>query len=417
MIIILIFNDGAGNRRRKSPPMKIRPFLFWSHLVAGISAGLFILVMSVTGVLVTYEHAIINRVADNVSVPVPDGAALLSVDEVAEIARPRSEGARMIMLSYDNRADAPVTVYQIGIGQLSLDPYTGEEIENPASDAEHFFHTIIEWHRWLGMEGEGRAVGKAIVGSANLVFLFLILTGIYLWLPKVWKWAFFRMNLLFGRRYPTRKARDYNWHHVFGFWALVPLFFVVLSGVVISYPWANAALYRVFGEEPPQRQGPAFLSGGQMNDRESTSDPIDPSQLAALQQAFDAAKATDDSWTTINLIVPPQPDSPTVRVLVNNGAGYLPEQRTTVIYDRIDQSVVDTNGYDEMSSAQKARMWMRFVHTGEQYGLIGSTIVGLATLAACFLVYTGFALSYRRLIQPLLRRRRLRQQEATASQM
>ncbi len=47
---------------------------------------------------------------------------------------------------------------------------------------------------------------------------------------------------------------------------------------------------------------------------------------------------------------------------------------------------------------------MRFAHTGEEYGVVGQTIAGLASLAACFLVYTGFALAWRRLVWPLFRR-------------
>jgi uncharacterized iron-regulated membrane protein len=385
--------------------MKLRPILFWSHLAAGLAAGIFVFIMAVSGVLVTYEHAIIDRVASATSVPVPADESRLAVDELAAIAEPRSEGARMVMLSFRNRADAPVTVYQIGKGQFALDPYSGIEVDNPASRVEGFFHEIIDWHRWLGLEGDGRAVGKAIMGAANLAFLFLVVTGIYLWLPRVWKWPFFRKNLVFGRQLPTSKARDYNWHHVFGFWALVPLFFIVVSGVVISYPWANAMLYQAFGEQAPRRQGPAFLSGNGMDSAADGNEKIRPQDLATLEQAFEAARATDDSWTKINLIVPPDPQSPTVRVLVNNSGGILPMQRTTLIFDRVASEIRSSEGYDDMTSGQKARMFMRFVHTGEQFGLVGSTIAGLATLAACFLVYSGFALSYRRLVQPYFRRR------------
>ena len=56
------------------------------------------------------------------------------------------------------------------------------------------------------------------------------------------------------------------------------------------------------------------------------------------------------------------------------------------------------------TAGQRARSWFRFVHTGEQYGVIGQTIAGIASLAACFLVYTGLALAWRRLIRPLFRR-------------
>ena len=47
------------------------------------------------------------------------------------------------------------------------------------------------------------------------------------------------------------KARDFNWHNAIGLWSAVPLFVVVLSGVVISYPWASDLVYRVAGEAPP----------------------------------------------------------------------------------------------------------------------------------------------------------------------
>ena len=39
--------------------MKLRTLIFWPHLIAGITAGIVILVMSVTGVLLTYERQLI----------------------------------------------------------------------------------------------------------------------------------------------------------------------------------------------------------------------------------------------------------------------------------------------------------------------------------------------------------------------
>ncbi len=36
----------------------VRKILFWSHLVAGVSAGLVILVMSATGVLLAFEKQV-----------------------------------------------------------------------------------------------------------------------------------------------------------------------------------------------------------------------------------------------------------------------------------------------------------------------------------------------------------------------
>jgi len=45
----------------------------------------------------------------------------------------------------------------------------------------------------------------------------------------------------------------------------------------------------------------------------------------------------------------------------------------------------------------KGRALVRFGHTGEYSGWVGQVIAALASLGACFLVYTGFSLSIRRL--------------------
>ena len=56
--------------------------------------------------------------------------------------------------------------------------------------------------------------------------------------------------VFFGRT--TAKARDFNWHNVIGVWSAIPLFIVVLSAFPISFPWANALVYQMVGEEPPR---------------------------------------------------------------------------------------------------------------------------------------------------------------------
>jgi hypothetical protein len=50
---------------------------------------------------------------------------------------------------------------------------------------------------------------------------------------------------------------------------------------------------------------------------------------------------------------------------------------------------------------------LRYVHTGEYYGVIGQTIAGIASFAGVILVWTGFALSLHRLSAWIRRRKRL----------
>jgi uncharacterized iron-regulated membrane protein len=270
--------------------------------------------------------------------------------------------------------------------------------------------TMENWHRWMG--GDPRSLRAGLLDYANLLFLFITASGLYLWLPAVWRWRTVRGVLLFQRRYINAKVRDFNWHHVFGAWMLVPLFIIALSGVVMSFPWANNAVYAAFGEQPPQRGGPpggAAGPGGPGGGPGSapSADPVSPDQpRASLQQLFDNAVAQVPDWQRATLQLSTR--GPRAEVALELKSTERRPPRRTVVLDAASGNVLEVQGANApapVSAGQKARTWFRFAHTGEQYGIVGQTIAGLASLAACFLVYTGLALAWRRLIQPALKRR------------
>ena len=93
-----------------------------------------------------------------------------------------------------------------------------------------------------------------MTGAANLEFLFIVISGMYLWLPRVWTWIQFK-NVLWFRGGLAPKARDFNWHNVIGVWSAVPLAIVVAGAVPISYPWASNLVYRIAGDTPPPAAG------------------------------------------------------------------------------------------------------------------------------------------------------------------
>ncbi len=99
---------------------------------------------------------------------------------------------------------------------------TPERSSAMARASAAFFRSVTDWHRWLGRSGDGRAAGRAVTGAANLAFLCLVLSGAYIWLPRMWTWRVLR-GLMWFRSSASAKAREFNWHHVFGFWAAIPL--------------------------------------------------------------------------------------------------------------------------------------------------------------------------------------------------
>src|SRR5690606_15578679 len=164
------------------------------------------------------------------------------------------------------------------------------------------------FHRWFNLQGEARSTARAITGASNLAFLFLVISGIYLWLPRLWKWAMFRARLLFTRA-PNARARDFNWHHVLGFWSAIPLVIVVAPGSVFYYPWANDLVYRAFGEEPPGRTAPAANQNQSGATRQSEVMGNVPRGATArealsLEQLFSRASDFAGEWRTIGVNLP-----------------------------------------------------------------------------------------------------------------
>ena len=71
--------------------------------------------------------------------------------------------------------------------------------------------------------------------------------------------------------------------------------------------------------------------------------------------------------------------------------------RTTLTLDRASGDVVSYEDFSALTTGRRIRNVMRFAHTGEVLGLPGQTLAGIASAGAVVLVYTGIALSLRRL--------------------
>ncbi|MET0626156.1 MAG: PepSY-associated TM helix domain-containing protein [Pyrinomonadaceae bacterium] len=371
----------------------LRQVVFWCHLAAGLVAGIVILIMSVTGVLLAYERQI-TRWADTrgyeVSRPAA-GATRLPVEALIAKARETQTATppNSIMLYSDPAA--PASVAFPGGRTLFLDPYTGAVFGEGSQRTRAFFRAVTDWHRWLGAGGESRALGRAFTGAANLIFLFIVASGFYLWWPRKWTRNSVRAVTWF-RRGQGGKARDFNWHNVIGFWSAVPLFVVVLSGVVISYTWASNLVFRLAGEQPPaqQQRGGAPAGGAAGQQGGATPAPLD-----GLDALAKRAEQQVEGWRSIQLQVPQKPDAP-VAFSIDLGNGGQPQLRSQLALDRKTGEVVRWEPYSNNSAGRRLRSWLRFAHTGEVYGVVGQTIAGLVSLGGAFLVYTGLALAWRR---------------------
>ena len=388
----------------------LRTVLFWLHLSAGVVAGAIVVVMSTTGVLLTYEKQMTHW-ADlrQLQADHAPASCCLAVDSIVRIASAAKPGAAPTSVTV--RADRAEPA-QISFGRadvLFVGQASGEVLGAGSPTAREFFGAVEEWHRWLAAEGPSRKTFRNITGVANLLFLVLVLTGMVLWLPRSWSWLKVRAVLWF-RSGLSGKARDFNWHNVLGIWSALPLIAIVASGTVIGFPWAGDLVYRIVGETPPPRTPPAPPPNASASATVRPRTTVPESQIAPTAATtatyatmVASASAVMPEWKALTLQIP-KPDATTVTVTLDRGTGGQPQLRASVQLAVATGAIATYQPFDSLSTGRQARSVLRFAHTGEVLGIFGQTLAGLVSLASVVLGVTGISLAIRRAFRALERR-------------
>lgn len=388
----------------------------------GLVGGLIILIMSLTGVLLGFERQTIAAFdgAPRAVRPSPD-AARLDIDTL--LLRSGAAADPIASVALKAGAGDPVTIRfrDRERAALLLNPYTAEAIA-PVTGGKTaaFMSWLRSWHRWLGVTGESRPLARAITGACNAAFLLLMITGLVIWIPRRFSAAAFRTATVFNPRL-SGKARDFNWHNSLGLWTAIPLALLVATAMFISYQWPGQYLDKYFGSpseraaaikalNPSPSGEPARSTGNSASaqresPRASDSARMTPTfgvlPLSTMLQTVTSAKP---AWQSITITIPPRPDS-ALQIAVAEGNTYRPDLRHQYYFDAASTQLLRTTNYDSLSTSRKIRSWYRFGHTGEVFGLTGQVLATLASLAGVVLVYTGAALSWRRLTAFIRRRR------------
>lgn len=362
-----------------------RKILFWMHLTAGLTAGVIIFIMCVTGALLSFERQIIEYSEKDVRYTAVREGTKLGPQQVVEKLRDARPDAKPTAMSITNEPGAAWAFTLGREGQIYVDPYTGGIIGEGNRSVRSAMSELRNWHRYVALSGDGRPVGKAITGASNLLFLFLAISGIYIWFPRQLRWRAIKPVIWF-RRGLRGKPRNFNWHNTIGFWTSTFLIIFTLTATVISYQWASNLLYTLTGNEVPSAQQPSAN-----NTPPGEKSYEFPTEIGTV---WPTAEQQSPTWRSISVRLPIEKGSAVFTI--DEGIYWNIFGRSTLTVDATSGEVTKWEPYGSQNSARQLRSWFRFTHTGETGGIVGQIIGFIACVGGAFLVWTGFSLALRR---------------------
>jgi uncharacterized iron-regulated membrane protein len=365
----------------------MRRALVQVHLWSGLALGLYVLVSSVSGAVLVFQEEL-GHVAQAALHRVPDATvpsrAVLTMDEAAAALGRALPEARVLTLAPPQTPDGTFQagILASGYKLAFIHPVTGA-VTGPVPPGGPVVSWLHEVHANLLSGRSGRIAN----GVGGLLLVLLGATGLVIWWPRSGAW---RRALLLKRGVGWKRL-VFDLHHVVGFWLLVPVVVLSLTGSYFTWP---GHFRTVIGWFSPVTPVPVPRS-----DLTRTVDGP-----ASLETVLARARAALPDRHIVRVGLPGQSAQP-YTVFVGETARTSHRALTRVFVDQHTGKVLEVRppgGYRSVGDA--IADWIGPVHTGHFGGPVVKTIWAVAGLAPALLFLTGFLMWWNRVVQPWRRR-------------
>ncbi|HEY1337691.1 MAG TPA: PepSY domain-containing protein [Bryobacteraceae bacterium] len=347
----------------------MRRFLFNLHLCLALGAGIFILVMGITGAIMAFEPELDRMFHRKVSYVTPQGSrlTLAELGDAVHRAYPR----RPIM-GYAFPPQ-PNLAWAVALQQRSIfiNPYNGEILGERPFEPD-FLGYVHQTHLRLAIRSQSDP-GKKIMSWAGMLVLILLLSGLYLW------WPLKRVSI---RGSKVTRRFWFDLHNSVGIFSFLFLLLLTLTGVVIGFEDSTVPLlYRLTGSSPTPR--PALT-------------PMPPNGALPIgpDRAVEIARTAIPGAEPFQINVPGPRGAYIVR-------SRFPEDRTpggrsTVVVEQYTGRVIFAEGSRTAPAGARMVIANRAIHTGDLFGIPTKTVMSVASLALVAQVLTGGVMWWKR---------------------
>lgn len=376
------------------------------HLWLSVPTGIIITLVCFSGAMLVFEKEITEAIKPELyfvkeanGQPIPMQQLMEKVEETL----PDSVSISGVTVFADSTRTYQVSLSKPRRASIYVNQYTGEVTGR--SERLPFFNTMFRLHRWL--LGSSLGVGKLLTGICTLVLVFILITGILMWLTNRNK------PLKASLAIHVTKGWGRFWHdlHVAGgIYTTIFLLAMALTGLTWSFSWYRTGFYACFGVESSEKGG-AHGEGGNSHGegrgsrgegRYSHGDGRNNHEGKRGEGRGFHRRSPYRHWEDVlNEVALKNPGYQQI-TLKPEVAEVVPEGRLSMraadkySYDRRSGEIIDVQLYSAGKKDTKVRSGVYMVHTGSWGGIITRILNFLAAFIGATLPLTGYWLWFRR---------------------
>lgn len=377
----------------------IRKFLNDIHLYAGLTCGLIVIAVCLSGTIYVYNTEI-RETADSERYFVKVQGERKSLDALKTAIETELNGevASVNVFQDENRtvqfgvktegAERPVTYF--------VNPYSGEILANNAEKTatEEFMGKMFSLHRWLLLDRieepileskTNMELGRFINGVATLLFLLGVITGIFIWFPqkvKNWKQG---LKIKWSGNW---KRVNHDLHNTLAFYSLLFLFIMAVTGPFWSYQWYKEGWQKSFDiYQAPKEAGNQVNAKGE-NAEKPVEEVAESFVFVSIDQVVSTSNAELDYAGNLRISLPNKPGDD-VSVSKSRTGFFAKAGADQLVLTAADLAVKEAKLFSDLSTRQQIGRSVKSLHTGEIFGQFTKFLWFLACTVATSLPITG----------------------------
>jgi uncharacterized iron-regulated membrane protein len=341
------------------------------HLWLGLSTGIIVFIISITGCIYVFEEEIRDATnQEELFIPIQQ-KPFVGLEKI--ISNFKKEVPKQKITSIRINEQVPNASVELSTKKkiYYFNPYDGTLINQEKQD---WLVTVRKLHTNL-LLGE---TGSFIQRWSVVIFVLMLITGIIIWFPKQIKSLKQALTIKWKG---TAKRINYDLHNVLGFYASFILLIIALTGLFFAFKEVKNTA--------------AFLTGSELTDgKKADEKPIELKESLAVRydRIYKTAMQQYPGATTSTLSIKKNGDLRLRLLYPYNWS----RKQNTFFYSPSTGQLLRYKLYKDFNSADVIEAGNYDLHTGRLFGYFGKIIAFLASLIAASLPFTGFIIWLRK---------------------